>query len=227
MKLLHAMIGWGTIGVMLSPATVLSHDAQSVGNRPTRITHHAAAPVAQVTATVSPPKPVHVTQAPRVHIAHKTVHQTAPRMATAAAAPATAQSGSAAAPQSSAAAPQSIAPGASQPPPLSAMAGVPAWDGNWHNNQSYNWAAWRAAHPALFQPGSYRPPHGGYAYAAIKPGTILPAEFLAEQYWVQDPSIYHLPPATGSYQWIRYYNDILLVNIDSGRVMEVVTGLFR
>jgi len=107
-----------------------------------------------------------------------------------------------------------------------ASASLPGWNTGWHGDARYDWAGWRASHRALFHPGFYYPPGGGYAYAPIEVGALLAAAFLTEQYWIEDPSLYHLPPAWGPYRWVRYYNDILLVDIDTGEVVEVVSDVF-
>jgi hypothetical protein len=35
-----------------------------------------------------------------------------------------------------------------------------------------------------------------------------------------------LPPAYGPYRWVRYYNDALLVDIYTGRVVDTVYDIF-
>ncbi len=175
----------------------------------------AAAPASHAAA---PPKTAHVAHAPRVHAARAGAHHQAPRTGTALA--------SGAAPgQATAAAAQSISAASAQPP-SSAMAAAPGWNTGWHTDQRFDWVTWRATHTALFRPGLYYPPFGGYAYAPIDVGAVLGAEFLSDRYLIENPAIYHLPPAWGSYRWVRYYNDILLVDIDNGRVVEVIHSLF-
>ncbi len=100
------------------------------------------------------------------------------------------------------------------------------WSTGWRSDRRYDWAGWRALHRDLFRPGYYRPPDGGYAYARLDVGALLAAEFLREQYWINDPWYYHLPPATDPYRWVRYYNDCLLIDIDTGEVVDVVENVF-
>jgi Ni/Co efflux regulator RcnB len=101
-----------------------------------------------------------------------------------------------------------------------------AWNQGWHTQPTYDWAAWRASHRELFHPGYYYPPLGDYAYARLAIGALLAAEFSREQYWIADPAIYHLPQAYDPYRWVRYYNDCLLINIDTGEVVDVAYGVF-
>ncbi|MEG8047084.1 RcnB family protein [Sphingomonas aerolata] len=35
-----------------------------------------------------------------------------------------------------------------------------------------------------------------------------------------------MPEAYGPYRWVRYYNDALLVDLDSGRVVDTVYDIF-
>jgi Ni/Co efflux regulator RcnB len=109
---------------------------------------------------------------------------------------------------------------------LAAPAGVQGWNTTWHRDTRYDWFGWRARHRELFRLGYYDPPFGGYAYAPLAAGALLAAAFLSEQYWIDDPAAFHLPPVWGPYRWVRYYNDALLVDIDTGEVIESVPGIF-
>ena len=50
--------------------------------------------------------------------------------------------------------------------------------------------------------------------------------FFGQDYWLDDPYAYRLPPAYGSYRWVRYYNDAVLVDLRSGMVVDVVYDIF-
>ena len=56
-------------------------------------------------------------------------------------------------------------------------------------------------------------------------GALLAAVWFEERYWI-DPAYYHLPPVWGPYRWVRYYNDCLLIDIDTGEVVDVVPNMF-
>ena len=62
--------------------------------------------------------------------------------------------------------------------------------------------------------------------AAFLIGFMLDAGFYGDQYWIEDPWAYRLPPAYGPYRWVRYYNDCLLVDIDTGQVVDVLYNVF-
>ena len=107
-----------------------------------------------------------------------------------------------------------------------APVGAQGWNRGWHGESRYDWAGWRASHRETYRLGYYYPPLGDYAYAPVGNDTPLDAAFMAEQFWIADPSIYHLPPVWGPYRWVRYYNDALLVDIDTGQIIDVVRAIF-
>jgi len=96
--------------------------------------------------------------------------------------------------------------------------------GRGHNN-AFN-ALRRAFNaPRHFHAGNYRRPSGWY-YRRWNYGDYLPALFFAQSYWLEDYADYNLtypPPGT---VWVRYGNDALLVDQDSGEVIQVVYGIF-
>jgi Ni/Co efflux regulator RcnB len=50
--------------------------------------------------------------------------------------------------------------------------------------------------------------------------------FFASSYWISDPWDYRLPPAYGPYRWVRYYNDALLVDVETGYVTDEIPDFF-
>jgi hypothetical protein len=100
------------------------------------------------------------------------------------------------------------------------------WNNGWRNDRRFDWVGWRGAHRDVFHPGYYYPPYGGYAYSRIGIGYMLDEAFLDERYWIEDPGTYHLPPVWGTYRWVRYYNDCLLIDIDTGQTVEVLYNVF-
>jgi hypothetical protein len=73
----------------------------------------------------------------------------------------------------------------------------------------------------------YVPPRGfGWGYRSFSIGYQLDRFFYAPNYWINDPWEYRLPPVYGPYRWVRYYNDALLVDIDTGEVVDVIQNFF-
>nr|WP_254306070.1 RcnB family protein [Sphingopyxis sp. BSNA05] len=50
--------------------------------------------------------------------------------------------------------------------------------------------------------------------------------FYGSRYWINDPWRYRLPTAYAGTRWIRYYDDVLLVDTYSGEVIDVIYDFF-
>jgi hypothetical protein len=68
------------------------------------------------------------------------------------------------------------------------------------------------------------PPGWGYQRWAI--GAFLPPVILARDYWYPDWDLLGLPPPPPDFQWVRYGADLLLVDLTSGEVVEVIYDVF-
>ena len=73
--------------------------------------------------------------------------------------------------------------------------------------------------------GSWRPQPGFY-YRHWGYGDLLPFGWFAAPFWIDDYWLYDLPIAPFGYVWVRVGWDALLVNVYTGRIVEVVYGLF-
>jgi len=78
----------------------------------------------------------------------------------------------------------------------------------------------------VFRIQPYYSPYRGYRYNRYGIGSILNRGLWGRNYWISDPYRYRLPPAPVGYQWVRYYNDVLLVDTWSGRVVDVIYDFF-
>ncbi|MBD58580.1 MAG: hypothetical protein CL808_00450 [Citromicrobium sp.] len=93
--------------------------------------------------------------------------------------------------------------------------------------QTYrDWRAYRQADRNAFRRGAYVAPRGHY-YRPVRVGNILRANvFWGQRYWI-DPYDYYLPtPRYGYQRWIRYGNDVLLIDTRNGRVLVVYDRFF-
>jgi hypothetical protein len=72
-------------------------------------------------------------------------------------------------------------------------------------------------------PFAYPP---GYAYRRWAVGGVLPPLFLVPAYYYADWATLGLPPPPPGAQWVRYGPDLLLVDINSGQVLDVVNDAF-
>ena len=115
-------------------------------------------------------------------------------------------------------------------PPLRAMAersGRTAhhWRGDWRSDRRYDWRNHRRRHRSLFHFGIYYDPFG-WSYRPYSIGWRLWPSYYRSSYWLHDAWTYRLPYAPPGYRWIRYYDDVLLVDTWDGRVVDVIRNFF-
>ncbi|HEV2594094.1 MAG TPA: RcnB family protein [Sphingomicrobium sp.] len=99
-----------------------------------------------------------------------------------------------------------------------------SWNRDWRNDRRYDWRRYRDDHRSVFHLGLYIDPFG-YGYQPYGIGYQLPPVYFGQQYWI-DPSMYELPYPPPGTQWVRYWNDALLVDMYSGQVVDVIQGFF-
>lgn len=71
----------------------------------------------------------------------------------------------------------------------------------------------------------YVAPYRGWTYRAIAPGAQLRSSFYGSRYFV-DPARYRLRPVGRYQRWIRYGDDLVLVNVRTGRVIQVLRNRY-
>ncbi|MBV1918731.1 MAG: RcnB family protein [Sphingomonadaceae bacterium] len=100
------------------------------------------------------------------------------------------------------------------------------WDRKWRKNNRYDWHRYRSRNRSTFRIGRYYSPYRSYSYRRIGIGFSLGSLFYSNRYWINDPWQYRLPQVYGPYRWVRYYDDVMLVNIYSGEVIDVIHDFF-
>jgi hypothetical protein len=100
------------------------------------------------------------------------------------------------------------------------------WTKYWRNDNRYNWRGYREQNRNYYRPGRYFAPYRGRNYSRISVGFSLGSGYYGSRYWINDPWRYRLPAAYGSYRWVRYYDDVLLVDLRNGRVVDVIRSFF-
>lgn len=101
------------------------------------------------------------------------------------------------------------------------------WARDWRNDRRYDWQDWRRTNRNAYRLPRYYAPRGyHYGYQRFSIGFTLGSILYAQNYWISDPWAYRLPPAYGPYRWVRYYNDALLVDIETGEVVDVIHDIF-
>lgn len=78
---------------------------------------------------------------------------------------------------------------------------------------------------AYRRPAYYGP--RGYSYRPVTIGYRFAPDYYGRRYWVNDYANYRLRAPVGYQRWVRYGNDVVLVNIRNGRVIAVNNSFFR
>lgn len=114
------------------------------------------------------------------------------------------------------------------------------WNGDHHDGGNWNGAAnpwrrgdhWQAgrAPPVLwsqsrYRIGGYRAPYGYYV-RTWGFGEFLPRGWFAQDYWIGDFLDFGLPYPPPGYEWVRVGGDALMVDRYTGRIVQVVRGIF-
>jgi len=77
-----------------------------------------------------------------------------------------------------------------------------------------------------FARNQYVAPYRNWTYSTPEPDTKLRSRFYSERYSVEHPDGYELQKPRHNQRWVRYGDDLLLVNVRTGRVVEVASGRF-
>ena len=92
-----------------------------------------------------------------------------------------------------------------------------------YNRHIYNRSFW-ATHRFHWRP--YVRPHGWY-YRRWVYGEFLPVFFWTQDYWLDNYWQFGLgDPPYDSAVWVRYGDDAILVDTDTGEIIQVVYGVF-
>lgn len=77
------------------------------------------------------------------------------------------------------------------------------------------------------QTSRYEAPYRNWSQSTPAKGTRLRPKFYGTRYVISNPDHYNLGSIARDQRWIRYGDDVLLVNIRSGRVAEVLPRRYR
>ena len=102
--------------------------------------------------------------------------------------------------------------------------GVVVKVGPGHHKAGHYWR--RGKFFARIHGPAYRWPHG-FHYRKWAVGAVLPAIFLADEYYYNDYAMAGLEVPPPGYRWVRYGSDLLLVNVRTGAVEDVVEDAFE
>ena len=96
----------------------------------------------------------------------------------------------------------------------------------WRDSRRYRWRDYRRAHRSIFRLGRYYAPYRAHRYNRLSIGFYLDSLFFSSRYYINDPWSYRLPEVYGPYRWVRYYDDVVLVDIYTGEVVDVIHDFF-
>jgi Ni/Co efflux regulator RcnB len=88
-----------------------------------------------------------------------------------------------------------------------------------------DWRDYRKSHRNAYKRPSYAGPRG-YTYRPVAAGHRFAPAYYGNRYWVRDYSTYRLPAPRAGHRWVRYGNDVVMVNVRTGRVVTVYNGFF-
>ena len=80
------------------------------------------------------------------------------------------------------------------------------------------WKRWRSRRK-LPAPRPFR-------YERFAIGRRLPPAYYGRPYVIVNPGYYRLPPAYGAQRWVRHYDDVLLIDIRTGIVRDIIRGFY-
>lgn len=72
----------------------------------------------------------------------------------------------------------------------------------------------------------YVAPRRDWRYRRVNVGYRLGPEFYGSRYYISDYGAYGLRAPGRNLRWIRYGDDLLLVNVRTGRVLQVLPGRY-
>jgi Ni/Co efflux regulator RcnB len=88
-----------------------------------------------------------------------------------------------------------------------------------------DWRDYRRTHRSVFTRPVYVAPRG-YHYRPVAVGTTLNHAFWGSRYRIGNYNTYRLPYPGRNRMYVRYGNDVLLINARTGRVIRVYDRFF-
>lgn len=86
-----------------------------------------------------------------------------------------------------------------------------------------DWRHYRNTNRGLYSRGQWRAP---FRYQAFRPGVRINRVYFGPRYLIADPWRYRLPLVQGYLRYVRHYDDVLLVDIRTGRVIRVYNNFY-
>ena len=95
--------------------------------------------------------------------------------------------------------------------------------GNAQREYRADWREYRARNRGLYARGEW---HAPFHYERFTRGARVRPSFYDRRWFISDYRRYHLPRPPAGARWVRHYDDVILVDTRSARVIDVIYGLF-
>ncbi|MBV9526742.1 RcnB family protein [Sphingomonas sp.] len=92
-------------------------------------------------------------------------------------------------------------------------------------DRAHRAAGYHPTHVQRVHAAAFRYPHG-YSYRRWNAGSVLPRLFRSPTYYYTNWYDLGFGPPPPSFRWVRYGPDLLLVNVYTGRIRDVVYNVF-
>lgn len=86
-----------------------------------------------------------------------------------------------------------------------------------------DWRGYRNTNRGLYRRGTWRAP---FRYRVWSRGVRIAPSYYVSRYYIADPWRYRLPNARPGLRWIRHYDDVILVDVRRGIVVDVIRNFF-
>jgi Ni/Co efflux regulator RcnB len=86
-----------------------------------------------------------------------------------------------------------------------------------------DWRSYRNTNRGLYSRGNW---NADFRYRSFTPGIRITSGYYAPRYYINDYGRYRLPTPGFNQRWVRHYNDVLLVDVRGGRVIQVLRNFY-
>ena len=91
---------------------------------------------------------------------------------------------------------------------------------NWGRN---DWRGYRDSNRNLYRGYGWQSPN---RYQSFRPGVRIGGGYYQPRYYINDYGRYRLPRPGYNQRWVRHYNDVLLIDVRSGYVRDVIRNFY-
>jgi Ni/Co efflux regulator RcnB len=88
-----------------------------------------------------------------------------------------------------------------------------------------DWIDYKKTHPNVFRSTAYVGPDG-YVYTRRGVGYVFPPEYRTDRYYLNNFATYRLRAPGAGQRYIRYGNDVALIDIATGRIVRIYESFF-